>query len=417
MDMLSCNTVMMLFFHNFPSHPPRRHTSDVRGSCGASCRATLRALLIILGLVLAALPSPVRAEPFLYPGFMTLGIWEPDPGLRLDVALWYPTRRAPFEVKYDDWTFRVARGGKPVEGLHPLILLSHDSAGSRFSLHELAGALAQRGFVVAAATHTGDSLDDMDLLFTPDQLFTRTRHLRDLLDSLLRMPETSALIDPNRIGVLGVGPGGAAALLLGGARLDRDGWAGFCARTTAQDPYCAPWTRPLLERFALTSGLGKSQRDPRIRAVAAVAPGYGMFFTPEGLSTLRTPLLLLRADLDTINRAPNHAEAIRKGLPAGLTPLFDVLEESDGASLMSPCSSTLATNLPEMCLKATPQRREKTQAQLAQRSLDFFVPLLGRPNPPPLPAETPIPELRPYPPPAPKPEPAPAPKPKSPRRR
>ena len=45
-----------------------------------------------------------------------------------------------------------------MEGKHPLILLSHDSAGSRFSLHELASELARNGFVVLAFTHPGDNV-------------------------------------------------------------------------------------------------------------------------------------------------------------------------------------------------------------------------------------------------------------------
>lgn len=44
----------------------------------------------------------------------------------------------PFRSITETGASPAARGRPPVEGKHPLILLSHDSAGSRFSLHELA---------------------------------------------------------------------------------------------------------------------------------------------------------------------------------------------------------------------------------------------------------------------------------------
>ena len=86
-------------------------------------------LLTFLTLVCPAYAAPLQ------PGFKTLGIWEPTQNIRLDFAVWYPSRSTPFQVNYGDWSFSAARGRAPVEGKHPLILLSHDSAGSRFSLH------------------------------------------------------------------------------------------------------------------------------------------------------------------------------------------------------------------------------------------------------------------------------------------
>ena len=113
----------------------------------------------------------------LQPGFKTLGIWDPTKNVRLDFAVWYPSRSAPFQVNYGDWNFSAARGRPPVEGKHPLILLSHDSAGSRFSLHELASELARNGFVVLAFTHPGDNVDDMGALFMPVQVTGRAKQL------------------------------------------------------------------------------------------------------------------------------------------------------------------------------------------------------------------------------------------------
>ena len=158
-------------------------------------------LLTFLTLVCPAYAAPLQ------PGFKTLGIWEPAQNIRLDFAVWYPSRSTPFQVNYGDWSFSAARGRAPVEGKHPLILLSHDSAGSRFSLHELASQLARNGFVVMAFTHPGDNVDEMGTLFMPAQVAGRAKQLTQALDIALANPETGPLIDPDPIGVLGVGPG------------------------------------------------------------------------------------------------------------------------------------------------------------------------------------------------------------------
>ena len=139
-------------------------------------------LLAFLILTCTAYAAPLQ------PGFKTLGIWDPAKNVRLDFAVWYPSRSASFQVNYGDWSFSAARGRPPVEGKHPLILLSHDSAGSRFSLHELASELARNGFVVLAFTHPGDNVDDMGALFMPVQVTGRAKQLTQALDIALADP-------------------------------------------------------------------------------------------------------------------------------------------------------------------------------------------------------------------------------------
>lgn len=347
--------------------------------------ARLLSLIMIWGLLTGFAGEKAQAMPALHPGFQSLGIWEAASGLRLDVALWYPCRRAPSSIRYDDWSFSAARGARPVEGRHPLILLSHDSAGSRFSLNLLASHLASKGFVVAAPTHTGDNVDDMSRVFSLEHIAGRTAELHALLTELIRSPQTEGLIDPQRIGVLGVGPGATAALLLTGGRLDPSGWKDYCARAGNSDPYCTPWPASRMEKMAADPALSVNRQDRRIRAAAVVAPAYGMLFSRRSLSGLRLPLLLLRADLDAVNKAPHHADAIRAALPQ--EPDFAVLNNTDSASLMAPCSPTLVQTLPEMCTGVPPEQRENSQKQLGDRAAAFFLKTLGMPHLPPLPEE------------------------------
>ena len=164
---------------------------------------------------MSAVPAGSAAAADSYQvGFRTLGQWSADTNLRLDVNIWYPSLRPPRELNYAPWTIAAARNGKPVEGRFPLLLLSHASPGTRFSYHDTAAWLASCGFVVAAPTHSQDCMDNMSLLFTWRQLETRAKELSSTIDLLLADQELAASIDKNRIGLLGFGTGGTAALQL-----------------------------------------------------------------------------------------------------------------------------------------------------------------------------------------------------------
>ena len=334
-------------------------------------------------LLLLALSCTALAAPSIQPGFKTLGIWDPATAVRLDLAVWYPTASAPFQVDYGDWRFSAARGRPPLEGQHPLIVLSHDVAGSRFSLHQLAAELASNGFVVVAPTHPGDNVDGMDTLFTAAQATNRAKQLTLTLNIALHNPETAPMIDADRIGVLGVGPGGTAALLIAGARLDATEWPVYCAgKEDTPDPYCTPWARQRMDVFAAAPGL--AYRDRRVRAAAAVSPYYPMMFTPAGLSRIRIPLLLLRAEKSPLYTL-RHAERLLSAMP--LPPQLGMLPDADTATLMSACGDNLKQTLPEMCLAVDASRREAVQEKMAAEAVSFFLKHLGTPNPPPLPPE------------------------------
>ncbi len=341
--------------------------------------------LFLFLLAFLALTCAAHAAAY-QPGFKTVGIWDPAKGARFDLAVWYPCRGSSFQVDYGDWSFSVARGKPPVEGLHPLILLSHDSAGSRFSLHQLAGELASNGFVAVAFTHPGDNIDDMRRQFTPDQATIRANQLSQVLEIVLQDPETAPLIDAERIGVLGVGPGGTAAMLLAGARLDPAGWNGYCAgKLDSDDPYCTPWAKQRLDGSMTTAPKQPAAyRDRRFRVAAAIAPTYPMLFTRQSLSRIRIPLLLVRAENDRLYTL-QHAERLLGALPQ--PPQLVMLPGADAATLMSACGNTLLQTLPEMCREADAARREAVQERLASEAVVFFLKHLGSPNPPPLPPE------------------------------
>lgn len=332
--------------------------------------ATLTAILLLL-----AAPGHGRCAEAYKAAFRTLGELAGEPALRLDINVWYPGVRAPREISYSPWTIYVARNGRPAEGRFPLILLSHATPGTRFSYHDTAARLAARGFVVAAPAHARDSMHNMDDLFTWAQLENRVRELSATIDVLLADKELSASIDPGRIGVLGFGTGATAALLLGGALPDCAPWPGYCAQAGAGDAYCDPWVRSKIDAICTAFPLRRSLADPRIKAVASVAPGYGLLFGPGSFRHFYPPLLLVVAGAEKVDKAELHAGAIAR-LP-GLKATVLELPEADTGALMAPCPPSIAAELPELCLSVSAETRSTLSRRLDGALTEFFLRHLG----------------------------------------
>ena len=330
---------------------------------GATC------CLASAGHALAAASQTMRV------GFKTLGLWQAHNNTRADLAVWYPAGRAPSELHYGPWTIKAARNAKELPGRFPLIIISHDSPGTRFSHHGSAETLTKNGFVVAALTHHGDNMDDMSHLFTLEQIRSRAAQIRAALDTLLSHPDTHGLIDPRRIGAVGFGAGGTVALLLGGARLDGKHWPKYCGRAEADDPYCSLWAASRMSALAAALPLSRPLTDSRIKAVAAIAPAYGMLFTKESLADLRIPTLLIRAENDRINRSPLHAEAIKDAMPHASD--YAVITGADSAALMSACPPPVLRDLPELCSKVNAEQRAHIHHQLNTLLNRFLLERLG----------------------------------------
>lgn len=324
-----------------------------------------------------AIPCLASAAQFetLHPGVKTLGIWLPDSNVRLNINIWYPSVRKPTVVNYNPWKIIAARNGKEAVGRFPLLLLSHDSPASRFSHHTLAALLARSGFVVVAPTHHGDNTNNMQNLFSLQQLTQRVAQMKTTLDTVLQHPETMHTIDPDRIGILGFGTGGTTALLMGGALLSTEGWANYCTKAGSADTYCSSWASTRMEQLVRSLPLKASLADQRIKAVAAIAPAYGMLFTKQSLQYFHPPLLLVRAENDQVNRSPLHADAMRELFPK--VPQFYTLAGADSASLAAPCPPTFQRDLPEQCNSVSPSERATIHSHLENMVTKFFLQILG----------------------------------------
>lgn len=232
--------------------------------------------------------SPAELGPYAI-GVTTLES-EPDAtGRVLPVEVWYPARTSgkkgdPYELFIG--TLKLAEIDSPNGaardaardtrgGPYPAILFSHGNGGVRAQSFYLTEYLASHGFVVVAPDHVGNTMAEIvnSALAIPPAEVARLRpgDLSLALDTALASSFAS-MIDESRIGAAGHSFGGYTVMRIGGASMDVAAVTAECA--ASGDLLCDGWSE-------LTAPFPESDRDPRVKAVVAQAPG--------GSSVLDTP--------------------------------------------------------------------------------------------------------------------------------
>ena len=240
------------------------------------------------------------------------------------VALYYPTMAAPRVIPMGPFTVDVAIGGKPVDKVKALILLSHGISGTELGHSALAQALARNGYLVAALRHPGDNYQDRSLMEKgPERYFDeRPRQASRVIDAILADPAWKARIVTDSqgpiVGALGHSAGGYTVLALAGARPDLSRMKKHCQTEASEDPiFCsvgrsgeAPPPSPVATPSPLPS-----LKDERVRAIVAMAP-TGVLLTAESLAAVRPATMIYEAELDRFLVPRFHAEWVANNLPA-----------------------------------------------------------------------------------------------------
>lgn len=266
-------------------------------------RRALKIIGAIVGLVLVAVAGlaiyiySTAIEPSRPVGFQRLAI--ADPGHSpIAAAVWYPTNAEPGFMLLGTGGLRVATDA-PVEGDRlPLIVFSHGTAASAVSHADTAIALAEKGFIVIAPTHPGDTFQAASDV--EKWLINRSRHVQRTIDAALTTWKDRQHVDPDRIGIFGFSAGATTALINIGGKPDLTRiWSQcsshpeFVCQTTSSKAY-------------RTLGPRSWQGDGRIRAAVLAAPGLGFTFAPAGLSNVKMPVQLWAGSSDeTVPLATN----------------------------------------------------------------------------------------------------------------
>ncbi|MBN2471895.1 MAG: alpha/beta fold hydrolase [Anaerolineae bacterium] len=346
------------------------------------------ALVLLIGGALPAAAQRPDAPQYAQPGPYGVGALEITiPGEEgtagreapLNATVWYPAdpdaegEVAGYRVGLFMLEGRALQDAPPDAsgGPYPLVIFSHGSGGMRFQSLYLTEHLASHGFVVIAADHPGNTVQDV-LFGGGDAAYLEglihnfgTRPLDILrqiayLDALPADSPLAGLVDMDRIAVSGHSFGGYTALAAGGARLDTAAFRDWCAEPvlpeapvavrlaelspdSVRDNVCF-LTRSLptiAERRGLESvpeGLWPATTDPRIRAAVMLSPYNVPIFGPEGLAAMTAPALIMVGSADSVTLPARDALAAFRHLGSAEKTLA-VFENGDHYLFADGCST------------------------------------------------------------------------------
>jgi predicted dienelactone hydrolase len=321
--------------------------------------------ILIAGVAAFALSNALRTSRPV--GFQI--VEAPDgSGAPVRVAVWYPsTARGHPTVLLGLNLMSVARAG-PVAGSGlPLIVISHGNAGGPGSHADLALALADGGFVVAAPVHTGDNQADQSSVGSPHWLPDRNRHVRATLDYMLKAWPEHARLDANRIGMFGFSAGAFTALTAVGGEADLRRIASHCAATPEFVCRLLAASKSALLDPARVPAAGSFVRDARLKAAVVVAPGLGFTFVPNGLGRVAVPIQLWSGQQDV--NVPEATNAAPIGRALGAQAQFHSVPGAGHFSFMVPCR---LVGPPLLCRDADGFDRQAFHADMNGQVIAFF---------------------------------------------
>jgi predicted dienelactone hydrolase len=255
----------------------------------------------------------------------------------------------------------------------PVVLLSHGSMGLANRLFWLADVLVKNGIIVIAVDHSenmfGNSSADGLM-----RVWDRPKDLKFALDEVLKIREFQNRIDLAKVSVAGHSAGGAAALLMGGARFS-------FTQFTNPIPNCRGSSDPIykkqcdeLSKLDFKS-YGKDviegdYSDPRIKSVVALDPGFARSFNPQTLRQVKAPLVLIASKL-AVPQDEIFSMDFLKLLGPGQA---EVVPNSTHMTFLEACRPGLENDddpeLKELCAKT--ERKLQIQKNVARRTLQFL---------------------------------------------
>jgi predicted dienelactone hydrolase len=249
---------------------------------------------LLLALAAIGVASAAAADPIA--GYDRFEVAAPHRAAPIAASVWYPVGTPTYlGLIGDNAGFEGSAayvGAAIAEGRFPLVLLSHGSGGNMDSLSWLSSRLALRGAMVLAVNHPGSTSGDS----SPRRSIRLTERAADLkaaLDQILADPAFGPHVDRSRIVSLGFSLGGATALNLAGAEMDRDLYRDYCARFGKEAADCIFMAKGGVDFANLPDAFEGKMRDPRVTGAIAVDPGFSYAITETSIGAMALPVLLI----------------------------------------------------------------------------------------------------------------------------
>lgn len=308
--------------------------------------------VVLLGAVVACFCQAAAAAPG---GAFKVGVaqrrfvpsgpydWRHAQTHALLATVWYPA--AATAQQQQQWIGQprnpFARAGEaapeaaltPTPRRFPLVVISHGTGGSASAMAWLGTRLAAHGFIAVGVNHPGNNALEAHTAQGFTLWWLRARDLSAVIDEMSRDRQFGPRIDTRRIGAAGFSLGGYTMIEIAGGRTS-PAFFDVCAR----DPHgslCAPppefptlldQVRALMKTDpayrAAIRGASASYRDPRVRAVFAIAPALGGVFDPASLRKIAIPVEVLAGSADAIEPVPANARYFAAHIPGSTLVLF-----------------------------------------------------------------------------------------------
>jgi predicted dienelactone hydrolase len=256
------------------------------------------------------LHCPLAARPALAAGFSLIEV-QPGAEAALTGGVWHPCTTPPGKISVGTVTVRGAKDC-PVTGEDlPLVVISHGFRGSFVGHRDVAEALADAGFIVAAINHPSDRGHSPDRYHKDPlaALTDRPADIKRLIDYMLGAWPSAAKIDRDRIGFFGFSRGGFTDLASIGEEMNfRDVLEHWCPEGSMQ-PGCGEARSHEIPTQLVV-------HDPRIRAAVIADPLLGRFFTAEGLKGVHVPVELWASEFGGDGVTHDDAATVGRNLVA-----------------------------------------------------------------------------------------------------
>ena len=328
-------------------------------------RTLIVLLITIFGLVgLAAYTAVGTERPV---GFQIAQATDAR-GKPFALGIWYPTQQRPLPTTLIGTLLMDVAKDAAVSGQRlPLVVISHGNGGGITSHVDLALALANAGFVVAAPMHNGDNYADQSAVGSASLFNNRARQIRTTVDYMLDKWSNHNRIDPERVGEFGFSAGGFTVLTEMGAKPNLHLIATHCVE--APEFVCDVLRQaksPLLNPITADFGVPFSP-DERIKAAVVAAPGLGFTLVPDGLASVHRPVQLWSGELDSRVPYATNTKFVREAL--GPLVEFHSVSNAEHLSFLAPCG---LLRPPGLCTDPEQFDRKSFHARMNKAVVAFF---------------------------------------------
>lgn len=263
----------------------------------------------------------------------------------------------------------------------PLIVISHGTGGAALAMAWLGVRLASHGYIAAAVNHPGNNALEPYTVQGFTLFWLRAEDLSQVIDGMLADPEFGPRIDSRRIGAAGFSLGGYTMIEIAGGRTSPAIFH-FCSKHSHSRKCAAPPEFPTLVTRALKllkadagyraaiRGASRSYRDPRVRAVFAIAPANGAVFLPDSLKAISIPVEIVAGSADTVEPVRGNAEYLAAHIPGSRLVLFPGAEHY---TFWGVCTRMGRRALPSrLCTDPPGIDRQRIHERAAEMAVTFF---------------------------------------------